>query len=325
MDKDNLSVKESLAPVVRSPAPVPAGRPKAQPPVPRTKAPPPVRQGTDSFKAYLSEVRRFKLLSRAEEEELIKKYKRTGDPQAAQRLITCNLRLVVKIAMDFHSHWLNNLQDLIQEGNMGLLQALKKFDPSRGVKFSYYASYWIKAHIFKYIMDNWRLVKIGTTQAQRKLFYNLKKVQEQLHKDGFDPGFGVVAERLGVSEEAVKEMDIRLNSGREISLDAPAGADSPQSTVSLLPSPEDGADDLLADSQMRELLSKKLVLFRETLTDRELVLLDKRLLTENPVTLQELGEEFGISRERVRQLEERLRKTLGKYLLKELPDLGTNI
>jgi RNA polymerase sigma-32 factor len=272
----------------------------------------------------LAEVRQFKLLNRDEEEELIKKYKRTGDRESGQRLVTANLRLVVKIAMEFQSHWLNNLQDLIQEGNMGLLQALKKFDPSRGVKFSYYASYWIKAYILKYIMDNWRLVKIGTTQAQRKLFFNLKKVQEELQRDGLEPGLGLVAEKLGVSEDVVREMDIRLNSGREVSLDAPAGTDSSQTQISLLPSPEEGADSFLVDAQMKELVSEKLSLLRETLTERELVILDRRLLTEDPVTLQELGEEFGISRERVRQLEERLRKTLGKYLLKELPDLNIN-
>jgi RNA polymerase sigma-32 factor len=315
---------KTLAPTVRPMAPVPAGRPKAEPPVPRTKAQPPSSQPTDSFRAYLAEVRQFKLLNRSEEEELLKRYKRTGDPEAGQKLVTSNLRLVVKIAMEFHSHWLNNLQDLIQEGNMGLLQALKKFDPSRGVKFSYYASYWIKAYILKYIMDNWRLVKVGTTQAQRKLFFNLKKVQDDLQRQGLEPGFNLVAERLGVSENAVKEMDLRLNSGREVSLDAPANSDTSQTHISLIPSPEEGADSFLADAQMRKLVTEKLGHFRETLTDRELVILDRRLLTEDPVTLQELGEEFGISRERVRQLEERLKKVLGKYLLKEVPDLDLN-
>jgi RNA polymerase sigma-32 factor len=235
--------------------------------------------------------------------------------------VTANLRLVVKIAMEFQSHWLNNLQDLIQEGNMGLLQALRKFDPSRGVKFSYYASYWIKAYILKFIMDNWRLVKVGTTQAQRKLFFNLKKEQERLIREGHEPGLGLVAERLGVSEGEAREMDLRLNAGREISLDAPVGPDSGQTQVSLLPSQEEGADSFLADAQFREMVSDKLERFRETLSDRELVILEKRLLTEDPVTLQELGEEFGVSRERVRQLEERLKKTLGDYLLKELPEL----
>ncbi|MDR2142520.1 MAG: RNA polymerase factor sigma-32 [Deltaproteobacteria bacterium] len=306
----------SLPPAPRPPAPAPALRPSPSPPSPRP---------SDSLKAYLAEVKRFKLLTKEEEAELLKQYKRTGDPEAGQRLVTGNLRLVVKIAMEFQSHWLNNLQDLIQEGNVGLLQALKKFDPSRGVKFSYYASYWIKAYILKYIMDNWRLVKVGTTQAQRKLFYNLKKEQEKIQREGLDPGYGLLAERLGVSEGEVKEMNIRLTAGREVSLDAPLGQDSDQSQISLLPSNEEGVDNFLADAQLRELLSDKIARFRETLNARELLILDKRLLTEDPVTLQEVGEEFGVSRERVRQLEERLKKTLGAYLLKEIPDLTTQV
>ncbi|MDR2443357.1 MAG: RNA polymerase factor sigma-32 [Deltaproteobacteria bacterium] len=318
--QDDDLFEPSLTPVVRPAAPVPTDRPLALPPVPRPKSQPP--STTDSFKIYLSEVRRFKLLDRKEEEELLKNYKRTGDPEAGRKLITANLRLVVKIALEFHSHWLNNIQDLIQEGNVGLMQALKKFDPSKGVKFSYYAAYWIKAYILKYIMDNWRLVKVGTTQAQRKLFFNLKKEQEKLIREGHEPALGLVAERLGVTEGEVKEMDMRLSTGREISLDAPVGPDSGQTQVSLLPSPEEGVDSFLADAQIRGMVSDKLERFRETLTERELTILDKRLLTEDPVTLQELGEEFGVSRERVRQLEERLKKTLADYLLKELPELN---
>jgi RNA polymerase sigma-32 factor len=262
-------------------------------------------------------------LSKEEEAELLKSYKRTGDQDAAQRLVTGNLRLVVKIAMEFQSHWLNNLQDLIQEGNLGLLQALKKYDMSKGVKFSYYAAYWIKAYILKYIMDNWRLVKVGTTQAQRKLFYNLKKEQEKIQREGLDPGYGILAERLGVSEGDVKEMNIRMAAGREVSLDAPVGPDSDQTQISLLPSNDRGVDSVLADAQIRKMVSHKLASFRNTLSARELTILDKRLLAEEPVTLQEVGEEFGVSRERVRQLEERLKKTISSYLLKELPELSS--
>ncbi|MDR1395682.1 MAG: RNA polymerase factor sigma-32 [Deltaproteobacteria bacterium] len=302
----------------------PVPRPPAPPPVPRPEPQVPSARPADSLKAYLAEIKRFKLLSREEEEELLKNYKRTGNSESGQKLITGNLRLVVKIAMEFQSHWLNNLQDLIQEGNVGLLQALKKFDPSKGVKFSYYAAYWIKAYILKYIMDNWRLVKVGTTQAQRKLFYNLKKEQEKIIREGLEPGFGILAERLGVSEGDVRQMDMRLQAGREVSLDAPVSPDSDQTQISLLPSSEEGADSFLANAQIKELVSGKLARFRETLSGRELIILDKRLLTEDPVTLQEVGEEFGISRERVRQLEERLKKSLGSYLLKELPELAFN-
>ncbi|MDR1871740.1 MAG: RNA polymerase factor sigma-32 [Deltaproteobacteria bacterium] len=314
----------TLAVVERPGAPVPAPRAPAPPPVPRPPAGPPVPRPTDSLRAYLAEVKRFKLLTKEEETDLLKNYKRTGDQEAAQRLVTGNLRLVVKIAMEFQSHWLNNLQDLIQEGNLGLLQALKKFDISKGVKFSYYASYWIKAYILKYIMDNWRLVKVGTTQAQRKLFYNLKKEQEKIQREGLDPGYGLLAERLGVSEGDVKEMSVRLNAGREIPLDAPVGPDSDQTQISLLPSNDEGADSLLADRQLKDMVKTKLARYRQNLSGRELIILDRRILAEEPVTLQEIGEEFGVSRERARQLEERLRKNITAFLLKELPELSSD-
>jgi RNA polymerase sigma-32 factor len=323
--QDPVATKTSVYPPpneVKS-AHVPSGRIKSLTPIPREKPlPPSAPVKADSFNAYLAEIRRFKLLTPKEEEDLLNDYQRTEDPEMAKRIVTANLRLVVKIAMEFQSHWLNNLQDLVQEGNIGLLQALKKYDPHRGVKFSYYASYWIKAYMLKYIMENWRLVKVGTTQAQRKLFYNLKKEQDKLAREGIEPGSGILAERLGVSEQAVKEMDIRMSSGREISLDAPIGPESDQTQISLLPSPEEGADNILSDAQLRDMVSDKLERFRETLTERELIILDKRLLTDDPVTLQELGEEFGVSRERIRQLEEKLKKTIKKYLLQELPELN---
>jgi RNA polymerase sigma-32 factor len=299
--------RQAALPVAKKEAPVPAKRAAAPPPVPRRPAPVPATApaSTDSLRAYLAEVRQFKLLSREEQERLVAQYKAEGDPELAHKLITANLRLVVKIAMEFQSHWLNNLLDLIQEGNVGLMQALKKFDPGKGVKFSYYASYWIKAYILKYIMDNWRMVKIGTTQAQRKLFYNLRKERDKIMKEGLEPGQKLLAERLGVLESEVEEMDMRLSAGREVSLDAPVNSDSEQSQISFLPSEAPGAESLLEAGQLKELLRDKLDLFRETLSDREKNILEKRLLAESPVTLQEIGEEYGISRERVRQLEER--------------------
>ncbi|KXS56393.1 MAG: hypothetical protein AMR96_02935 [Candidatus Adiutrix intracellularis] len=300
----------------------------AEPPVlrrtawpPAFRAPGPVPAVPNALQAYLSEVRRFKLLTREEEESLVKNYKETGDPEAAQKLVTSNLRLVVKIAMEFQSYWLNNLIDLIQEGNVGLIQALKKFDPSREVKFSYYASYWIKAYILKYIMDNWRLVKVGTTQAQRKLFYNLRKEQDKILKEGLIPTPKLLAKRLGVDISEVEEMDLRLSAGREVSLDAPVGPDNEQSHVSLIPSEVPGAESLLSQLQLNNLLKNKLDKFRETLSPRETLILEKRILAEDPITLQEVGEEFGISRERVRQLEERFKKNLMAFLRREMPDL----
>jgi RNA polymerase sigma-32 factor len=324
LKEDLASSEQEMVEETKIKASLPVRRDMAQPPAPRPKAQVPSTHSGDSFKAYLAEIRRFKLLDRDEEEKLLKRYKLNGDPEAGQRLVTANLRLVVKIAMTFQSHWLNNLQDLIQEGNIGLLQALKKYDPAKGVKFSYYAAYWIKAYILKYIMDNWRLVKVGTTQTQRKLFYNLKKEQEKLLREGLEPGVGLLAERLGVTEGDVREMEIRLTSGREISLDAPTSPDSNESQISLLPSHEEGVESFLASAQIKEMVANKLVPFRETLSERELYILEKRLMTDEPVTLQEIGEEFGITRERVRQLEERLKKTISDYLLKELPELALN-
>ncbi|MGL4207833.1 MAG: sigma-70 family RNA polymerase sigma factor [Candidatus Adiutrix sp.] len=302
--------------------PVPSFSPKT--PVAKGFSPA-VSHGTDPLRAYLSEVRQFKLLSREEENLLVNQYKNTGDPVAARKIITANLRLVVKIAMEFQSHWLNNLLDLIQEGNVGLMQALKKFDPGRGVKFSYYASYWIKAYILKYIMDNWRMVKVGTTQAQRKLFYNLGKERDKILREGLEPAPKLLAERLGVLETEVEEMGMRLAAGREVSLDAPIGQDNDQPQISLLPSNDEGAEKILAMGQLKTLLHDKLDLFRETLSAREKIILAKRLLAESPVTLQEIGEEFGISRERVRQLEERLKKTMITFLRKEMPDIEDSL
>jgi RNA polymerase sigma-32 factor len=292
-------------PVPREPGMVPAG---------------PVEPG--SLSSYLSELKHFKVLTREEETELLKKYFGSGDQEAGKSLITGNLRLVVKIAMDFQTQWLHNIQDLIQEGNLGLLQALKKFDPSRGVKFGFYAAYWIKAYILKYIMDNWRMVKVGTTQAQRKLFYNLKKEQDRIIREGLDPCPELLAERLGVSERAVSEMSARYRSGNEISLDAPVSPDGDETQVSIIPSQDDPTDNILADRQIRELVSGKLDRFRKSLDERENFILDRRLMSEEPLTLQELGEEFGVTRERVRQLVERLKKKLHAYLLKEIPHLG---
>jgi RNA polymerase sigma-32 factor len=269
----------------------------------------------------LEEIRRFKLLDRSEEIALVNRYKLTGDKEAAQRLITSNLRLVVKIAGEFQSHWLNNLQDLIQEGNVGLMQALKKFDPGRGVKFSSYASYWIKAFILKYIIDNWRLVRIGTTQGKKKLFYNLRRERDRLIQEGLEPAPALVAERLGVSKKEAEEMEVRLLRGGETSLDAPIGADGVTTQVSLLQSPDDTAENILSNSQTRVMVAEKLVRFRETLTEREAVILDRRLLTETPITLQELGEEFGVSRERVRQLEDRVKRSMRKFFTNAMPDL----
>lgn len=271
----------------------------------------------DPLKHYLMEIKRYPLLSREEEQRLAIRYKEKGDMEAAYRLITSNLRLVVKIALSFQRHWMRNLMDLIQEGNIGLMQAVKKFDPYRGYKLSYYASFWIKAYIIKFIMDNWKLVKIGTTQAQRKLFFNLRKEKERLLSMGFEPGPKLLAERLDVKESEVIEMDQRLGSW-EVSLDAPIKEDSDSDHQSFIPSEEIGVDEQLADFERRELLKEKLAEFRTTLPEKERFIFDNRLMAEEPLTLQEIGDIYGISRERVRQIQVRITKKIKTYLQEEI-------
>jgi RNA polymerase sigma-32 factor len=273
----------------------------------------------DPLQMYLFEIKRYKLLTREEEKELAIRARDKKDQRAVYRLITSNLRLVVKIAMDFHRYWTKNLLDLIQEGNIGLLQAVRKFDPYRGIKFSYYASFWIKAYILKFIMDNWKLVKIGTTQSQRKLFFNLAKERDRLIAQGFSPEPRLLAERLDVKEEEVVEMSQRLG-GWEVPLSSPVGEDSREEYGALLPDPGRDIDEQLSQAQRRQLLTKKLEEFRKTLKGKEAEIFDKRIMADKPLTLQELGDKYQISRERVRQIQERIIKNTKKWLEDQIPD-----
>ncbi|MBW1991770.1 MAG: RNA polymerase factor sigma-32 [Deltaproteobacteria bacterium] len=283
------------------------------------EAGPPIPLELDPLQRYIREANRFSLLTPEEEKELTVRYKETGDPEIAYRLITSNLRLVIKIALEFQKYWMKNLLDLIQEGNIGLMQAIKKFDPYRGIKLSYYASFWIKAYILKFIMDNWKLVKIGTTQSQRKLFYNLKREKEKLRAMGFEPGPKMLAEVLQVREEEVIEMEQRLG-GWELSLDAPLREGSEEYHKNFLPATEPQVEEVLADAELKELFREKLTEFRRSLNEKELDILDLRLLAEKPLTLQEIGARHNISRERVRQIEDRLIKKLRHFLKSEIPD-----
>ena len=273
----------------------------------------------DTLQRYLWEIRQYQVLSKEEQEDLAKRYHETGDTEAAAKLATSNLRLVVKIAMEHQRYWMSNLLDLIQEGNAGLLQAVKKFDPFRGIKFSYYASFWIKAYILKFIMDNWRLVRLGTTQAQRKLFYNLSKEKEKLQAMGITPGPKLLAERMGVSEQDVVDMDQRLDSW-ELSLDAPVREESDDSHQSFMPDEQPTAEDSLVEEELRQLFHSKLMEFRETLDDKEKDILDRRILSEDPMTLSDLGSEHGVSRERVRQIQVRLLEKLKLYMQESIPN-----
>ncbi len=274
----------------------------------------------DPLQLYLSEIKNYGLLTREEEKELGIRVREKNDKEAAYRLVTSNLRLVVKIAMDFHRYWTKSLLDLIQEGNVGLLQAVRKFDPYRDIKFSYYASFWIKAYMLKFIMENWKLVKIGTTQNQRKLFFNLSKERDKLIAQGYEPEARLLAERLDVKEEEVTEMSQRLGGG-EVSLNAPVSHDGKDVFGSFLPDPDEVAiDEQLSENEDRNLLLKKLAEYRETLSGKELDIFDNRIMAEKPLTLQELGDRYQISRERVRQIQERIVKNIKKWLIEEIPD-----
>jgi RNA polymerase sigma-32 factor len=269
---------------------------------------------------YLQEISQYELLTREEADELAIRFREDGDQDAAYRLVSSNLRLVVKVAMDFQKYWMQNFMDLIQEGNVGLVQATRKFDPYRGVKFSYYAAYWIRAYILKFIMDNWRLVKIGTTQAQRKLFFSLNKERKLLESQGFQAETKLLAQRLNVKESEVFEMSQRMGGG-DVSLESPVRADSEDEQKSFLPSGGPGIEDMVAGSQMKAKLADMIMILKENLNAKETMILEERLLTDEPLTLQNIADKFDISRERVRQIEVNLLKKMKKFFEAEMPDI----
>ena len=276
---------------------------------------------SDPLAAYMAEVTRHPLLSREEEVALAKQYRDTGDVKAAYKLVASNLRLVVKLAHEYHRNPLS-LLDLVQEGNIGLMQAVKKFDPERDVKLSSYAAWWIRAYILRYIMDNWKMVKLGTTEAQRKLFFKLRQEQERLLKQGIEVTPKLLADRLNVSEQDVVEMDQRLGND-EVSIDAPLpGSEDEKATRAdrLLPSGAQAADETLGNSELRAMFREKLGKFAEGLNEKERYIFEKRLTSDEPMTLQDIGAHYGVSRERARQLEAALLERMKKYMREEIPD-----
>ncbi|MBV9945406.1 MAG: sigma-70 family RNA polymerase sigma factor, partial [Myxococcales bacterium] len=236
----------------------------------------------DALSAYLREVQRHPLLSPEETQGLAVKFVQTQDAAAAARLVTANLRLVVKIAYEYRRAY-KNIMDLIQEGNIGLMQAVKRYDPYRGVKLSSYAAWWIRAYILRFILNNWRLVKLGTTQAQRKLFFNLRKKRAELQALGIDPTNAEIAKQLDVPESEVDEMDVRLQAS-EKSLDAPVGDAEGRAIakVDMMPSTGEGPESLMAEGELQALLKEKRASFRKTLEgkDKELAIFDERLVAD---------------------------------------------
>ncbi len=262
---------------------------------------------------YLQQIAKYPLLEPEDEYELAVKQFEEGDVNAAHRLVTSNLRLVVKIANDFRQAQIN-LLDLIQEGNYGLMQAVKKFNPYKGVKLSSYAAWWIRAYILKHIMDNKSQVRIGTTADQRKLYYNLEKTARKLLQEYDEVDTKMIAEILNVREKDVLEMQARLASP-DLSLDAPLGDDADGPTRgAMLPDDHEAVDDMLANDETRAIFSEHLSSFRKTLKGRDVDIFDARLVAETPLTLQEIGDKYSISRERARQLEARILEKLKAYV-----------
>lgn len=274
----------------------------------------------DPMAAYMGEVRRHPLLTREEEHDLAVQWVEHGDQEAARKLVTSNLRLVVKIAHEYKRAY-QNLLDLVQEGNVGLLKAVQKFDPYRGVKLSTYSGWWIRAYILKYILNNWRMVKIGTTQNQRKLFFNLRKQRAALEAAGIEASAENIGKALDVPEHEVAEMERRM-SAPDMSLDTPLGDDGDGGRTRLDLIEDDFADpeDNVDAAEFKTLMQSKLLAFGADLEGREQEIFSDRLMSEEPVTLQELGDRWGVSRERARQVEKRMILRLREYLQQELGD-----
>ena len=272
----------------------------------------------DPLQHYLAEVRRYPFLSREEERELVLRYRQSNDREAVSRLILSHLRFVVSIAMEYRQAPIP-LMDLIQEGNLGLMMAVKKFDPARNTRVSTYAAWWIRAYILRYIMQNWRLVRMGTTQAQRKLFYNLRKEKSRLEDEGYAVSTKLLADRLDVKESEVVEMDRRLNNW-DVSLDSSISPNGDEGLLRQVPSSDPPIDDAAADRDLKRIFREKLDVFRKGLKAGDRMLLDDRILSEEPRTLEAIGASLGISRERARQIEAKVIRNLRKFMKREMKD-----
>ncbi|MDO8528225.1 MAG: RNA polymerase factor sigma-32 [Deltaproteobacteria bacterium] len=265
----------------------------------------------DPLGKYLQEVDKYPFVTLEEERALAEDYRKNGNIEAAKKLVTAHLRLVVKIAMEYRQAYYNVL-DLIQEGNVGLMHAVKKFDPDKA-RFSSYASWWIRSMILKYILDNFRLIKIGTTKDQKKLFYNLMKEKQKIEALGFKPSAKLLASSLEVSEKAVNEMSQRLTHS-EYGLEAPVGGgDSDALLKDFIAADQQPLDEQVARQETQNILETKLAEFSEKLGERDMKIFSQRLMADLPITLQEIADEYGISKERVRQIEERIIKNLRSF------------
>jgi len=278
------------------------------------------RPGKDLLAHYLAEVRKYPLLSREDEKEYAISYQETGDAEAAERLVTANLRLVIKIAFQYHRQWANVL-DLIQEGNVGLVEALSRYDPYRDIRFSSYAQYWVRAMILRFLLDNFRMVRLGSTRAGRKLFFQLQKERDRLKAEGIDPSHANIAKGLGVTERDVDAVDLHMRAPA-LSFDSPVGDADGRPLSEMVAhktalSPETGA----ANNELGAMVKQRLDEFAKSLTqERDQIIWTERMVAVDPLSLSALGQRFDVSKERVRQVEARIKKRLKEYLEQTIGD-----
>jgi RNA polymerase sigma-32 factor len=266
----------------------------------------------DPLKQYLTEISRHPLLSREEERALAEKVYRDGDKSAARTLVLSNLKLVVKIALGYYNTYMN-VRDLIQEGNIGLMQAVKKYNPYKGTKFSTYASFWIRAYILKYIRNNWSLVKVGTTENEKKLFYGLGKEKRRLEAKGIVPAPQLLAKNLDVKQEDIEDMEKRLTM-TDVSLDQPLYEEGEETMMDMVKT-DGNVEDMVEEREKQKIAAQKIAEFKAMLNERELFIFENRIMTDEPMTLQEIGDHFGISRERARQIEKGVSSKVSTHLI----------
>ncbi|MEN6375452.1 MAG: RNA polymerase sigma factor RpoH [Smithella sp.] len=277
----------------------------------------PVATGT--LELYITEINRFPLLSPEEEFKLAVRLKKYNDMAAAEKLIVSNLRFVVKIAHEYRNYGFK-LADLIQEGNIGLIHAVKKFDPYKGYRLISYAVWWIRAYIQNYLIKSWSIVKIGTTQAQRKLFFKLSQARKQLEAlSQKNPEFAEIAESLGVKGSEVAEMDLRMGS-RDVSLHEFIGDDGDSSYIDFLAYEGDNQETALIKNEETSLVKRDIAGALANLNERESYIIKHRVMADNPETLQEIGDRYKITRERARQIEKQALKKVQLALPYLKPD-----
>lgn len=273
----------------------------------------------DPVQAYINEVKSYLELTAEEEFALAVKYRKNGDPDIAYKLVTSNLMLVVRIALKFKREF-QNLLDLIQEGNTGLMRAVKKFDPFKGVRLPAYATWWIKAYILKYIMDNWRMVKVGTTNTRRKLLYNLQKEKDRLIAEGFSPTPKLLAAHFDVSPEEIVEVDKSLGAS-DVSLESPIGEEQKSSLSDVIHEAGVNVEEDVLKKVFYSDLRERITNFKLSLKESDRHILSNRIMAEDPDTLQDIADRFGITREAVRQAEKRLLDRLKKFIESEYPEM----